>query len=387
MRRLLLSSAPLLSTTFVLLEPPSYQERIRGVYENKIRQNALPEKVFETFASIKEGKKFYMTPADLFKALTPFNYSAATNYNFFKEREILIIKAVDANRDGKVSFSEYFFFIVLLSTPAKELKRMFEVKGGKLNMGKFLEVMLEAKNKSPQGKRLANSIALDPRSTNITDRDFKESCSTLFEEFFSNKESIEWEEFKELRDKISEELLTYEFYSFEVENNCISAEDFAKSLIAYMPTSLSDMYLSRLESLKVEGCVSLENYLAFMFVMQEAQLVQKKLLIEHAERGTLHEHHISKVLKSICDNIEFCKNRNIKISDLQISIFMKLLDLDDSKSLEPNEIINLVSSRGSQGTSQSANPNFGEVVNDFKRFLNSLLKFSGINPFFKVNED
>lgn len=387
MRRLLLSSAPLLSTTFVYLDPPSYQERIRGVYENKIRHNALPEKVFETFASIKEGKKFYMTSADLFKALTPFNYSAATEYDFFEDREILIIKAVDANRDGRVSFAEYFFFVVLLSTPAKDLKKMFEEKGGYLNMGKFLEVMLEAKKKSPQGKRLVNANTLDPRSTNITDQDFKESCSTLFEEFFSNKESISWEEFRELRDKISEELLTYEFFRFKVEDNNISAEDFAKSLIAYMTTSLSDMYLSRLESLKVEGNVSLENYLAFMFVMQEAQLVQKKLLIEHAERGTLHEHHISKVLKSICSNIGFCKNRNLNISDLQINIFMRLLDLDDSKSLEPNEIINLISSRGSQGTGQSANPDFGEVVNEFKRFLNALLKFSGINPLFKTRED
>jgi hypothetical protein len=55
-------------------EPP-YNEKIRGTYENKIRQHAPPEKVFETFATIKKGKEFFMTQKDFFKSLTPYNFS------------------------------------------------------------------------------------------------------------------------------------------------------------------------------------------------------------------------------------------------------------------------------------------------------------------------
>ena len=129
MRRLIYASIPLITSSSILLEPPSYQERIRGVYENKIRQNASPEKVFETFASVKEGRKFYMSPSDLFKAITPFNYSPTSTYDFFKDRESFIISIVDANKDGRISFPEYFFFIVLLSTTKVQFEKMFRKRG------------------------------------------------------------------------------------------------------------------------------------------------------------------------------------------------------------------------------------------------------------------
>jgi hypothetical protein len=62
-------------TGVVFCADPPYNEKIRGTYENKIRQHAPPEKVFETFASIKKGKEFFMTQKDFFKSLTPYNFS------------------------------------------------------------------------------------------------------------------------------------------------------------------------------------------------------------------------------------------------------------------------------------------------------------------------
>lgn len=51
-------------------------DRIRGTYENKIRFFSPPEKIFETFASVKtEEGKLVMSPSDFFRALTPYNYT------------------------------------------------------------------------------------------------------------------------------------------------------------------------------------------------------------------------------------------------------------------------------------------------------------------------
>ena len=190
-----------------------------------------------------------------------------------------------------------------------------------------------------------------------------------------------------MKDSIIEELLRYEFYRFSTEEDTISAEDFGKSMVAYMPTSLIDMYLERLEQLKLEGRVTLNQYLAFMFVMQEATLIYQKLSLEHIEHGTILKSNITKVLTEICLSSNICQRKGLEISDLQVEIFINVLDLDDSGSLEPEEIINLVASRGSQGTGQTVSPNFEEVVNEFKKFINALLKFSGHTPIFKVKTE
>ena len=60
-----------------LCEEPGTADRIRGKYENKIRFFAPPEKIFETFSSIKSEEhdhKTYMTYADFFKSLTPYSF-------------------------------------------------------------------------------------------------------------------------------------------------------------------------------------------------------------------------------------------------------------------------------------------------------------------------
>ena len=52
------------------------QDRIRGTYENKIRFFSPPEKIFETFASVKlDDGKLVMSYSDFFKALTPYNHT------------------------------------------------------------------------------------------------------------------------------------------------------------------------------------------------------------------------------------------------------------------------------------------------------------------------
>lgn len=191
MNRLFLFAVPLAGSSYVFSSAVPYNENIRGNYENKIRQNAAPEKVFETFATIKERKQYYMTTADFFKAITPYNYSQAVNQSFFDNHESLVFKLADANGDGKLSFSEYFFFIVLLSTGAKWFKRMFKENGGAVTREQFIQIMIEAKKKSPQGKTQVDSKGvLDPRGSNVSDEEFKDSCLTLSEVFFKNENNL-----------------------------------------------------------------------------------------------------------------------------------------------------------------------------------------------------
>jgi len=389
MRRALLYGPPLAFSSYAYLEPPTYKEKIRGTYENKIRQNAPPEKIFETFASVKEGKKFYMTLNDFFYAITPFNYSKGKDQDFFEQHESLVFKMADGNGDGKMSFTEYFFFIVLLSTGASVVKPFFDSKGGKVTKEQFMELMNQAKKTSNQGRSQVDSGSMiDPRSTNLSEEEYLLSCQKLAELLFKGNEYISWHDFVKLKNLIQEELLFYEFHQFEVDESdmTISAEDFAKSIISYLPTSKVDDYLRRIEKLKFEGKVTYEEYLAFMHVLCNTKSLQKALLTQETEGRGLSRVEIRKALNQLCEESAFIKKNNLSISNLQVTVFMKLLDLDDSGYLEPEEFFNILVSRNFFGTNQPGKPSTENFLRYLKVKLNKVIEKFGFEPYFSVED-
>ena len=68
------------STLLVHSKPPPYNERIRGVYENKIRQYAKPEKVFETF--VGKPKVYKILPDSSVQCF----FKDAVKYYFLKKK-------------------------------------------------------------------------------------------------------------------------------------------------------------------------------------------------------------------------------------------------------------------------------------------------------------
>lgn len=63
------------------------QDKIRGAYENKIRFFSPPEKIFETFASVKtDDGKLVMSYSDFFRALTPYNYTEMKDNKSYFEK-------------------------------------------------------------------------------------------------------------------------------------------------------------------------------------------------------------------------------------------------------------------------------------------------------------
>jgi Ca2+-binding EF-hand superfamily protein len=59
-----------------------------------------------------------MTYGDFFRALTPYNYGEIkSNKEYiekFKSRVDKVLKLADADGDGFISFTEFFFFVTIL---------------------------------------------------------------------------------------------------------------------------------------------------------------------------------------------------------------------------------------------------------------------------------
>lgn len=383
----LLFLAPALASQLSLANPPPYREKIRGVYENKIRQQAPPEKVFEVFATIKEGKAFYMTPSDFFKSVIPYNYSENRKNRLLEKYRSLVFELADANRDGRISFSEYMFFVILVSTGNKLVKQLFDEHGGALNREEFVLMMKDAKEANSMGKQTTKANLVDPRSVSFSAQDFESSCRQLYSEFFPSKKTVSFSDFLDLKELITEELLFYEFHSFPVApDHSISAEDFAKSIVSYVQTAKIDGYLSRIEDLQLTGRVAYSEYVAFMATIQNTSLLEQKLFATNDKTGkrTVSMSQFRKIVKELSEDTRFCAKYSLAPSDLQIDVFFRVLDLDGTGYLEPSEFFDIFISRTVFGKEQIGRPTLKDLVSPFKVFANSLCKQLGYSPYFNV---
>lgn len=66
------------------LPPLSTQDKVRGVYENRIRFFAPPEKMFEIFSKTKRDGKLFMSYQDFLHAVTPFSHVPPRNMDVSK---------------------------------------------------------------------------------------------------------------------------------------------------------------------------------------------------------------------------------------------------------------------------------------------------------------
>ena len=69
-----------------------------------------------------------MTYKDFLHAMTPYCYTPYFEEadEYLKEHKPDILKQVDADGDGTISFTEYFFFLVLLQSSDRDLLKNFK---------------------------------------------------------------------------------------------------------------------------------------------------------------------------------------------------------------------------------------------------------------------
>ncbi len=162
----------------VLCEEPGTADRIRGNYENKIRFFAPPEKIFETFSSIKtDDKGVVMSYDNFFHSMTPYSYTASDEEanKYLETHSPEVLKLVDVNQDGLIDFPEFIFFITILQLPEGEVRNVFAKKGGEdhtLNKQQFAEELTNLRKCTLVGKKQQNKTLLDARHISSGEQEF-----------------------------------------------------------------------------------------------------------------------------------------------------------------------------------------------------------------------
>jgi hypothetical protein len=368
-----------MSPALALCEEPSTAERIRGNYENKIRFFAAPEKIFETFANIREPDGgVFMSYKDFFHSLTPYNFVASADEDgdddddkseegkeeekkkvpgYFDKFMPEIMTIVDANHDLKIDFNEYIFFITLLQLPEGEVLRVIErlsPEEKKVNKEQFGSELSMLRKTTALGSKQRNRSFMPDGRKITTDEETITAC--IIEHLFSGKEFITIGDFINLKTKLKTALLHYEFNQFEVDDkDTISCQDFAKSLLSCLNFNQATKFMRRIHSLNLEGRVTYREYVAFHNLIEKADIIKMKIgkfshkfmnILSNGLIIAIYRYLSKSMFRELCDDFQkiddYCKVNDVTISDAQIDTFMAVLDDDANGMLEYEEVVDVL---------------------------------------------
>lgn len=174
--------------------------------------------MFEIFASVKqEDGELGMSYSDFLRAMSPYNYTEIFEGtdDYVKEHTPKILKKVDVNSDGTISFTEFFFFLVLLQVSPVKIKRQFKKhEGGKMTKEETSIALKELRKGTQAGKRQQEKVALDARQIKCSDDDFMATNKAIVNLLFEGKTHVTFKDFMDLQVQFKEDLWHYEFHHF-----------------------------------------------------------------------------------------------------------------------------------------------------------------------------
>lgn len=218
--------------------------------QDRIRFFSTPDKVFRYFATVRVDGTVYMRAQDFIRSLTPGELQPK-QYGLDRYEEVLPAQAAMAGQDkelfaydsegnllsksGLISFSEYLFFLSVLSTPKRQFElafKMVDLDGnGTVDLDEFSKVQHAIISKTPAGKRLHGHDSEMRGSTDL-------QRSQLLQRFFGPKgdRSVDFKTFSVFVDELQDTVLHLDFLIHNhkmKDRKYISEEGLARMLLKY----------------------------------------------------------------------------------------------------------------------------------------------------------
>ena len=121
-----------------------------------------------------------MSYGDMLRALTPYNYGEIKDTKEYLEKHgdriSQVLHYADADNDGTISFTEFFFFTLILQLPASIIDKDYtRFEGKKMTSEQFSNALRKHRHNTKFGKKLAEkpSLVLDGRNVKASDEDFR----------------------------------------------------------------------------------------------------------------------------------------------------------------------------------------------------------------------
>lgn len=175
---------------------PSEKDHNQGTKQNKVRFFGTPQQIFKQFSSLKdEDGEDVMSYQDFYNSLTPYNFNKPMdNTKYFKEfsAEVdKIMQIADVEKDGTVTFAEFYFFCLICQTPSRMIAADFKRNGGSLSVGKLAKTIGSHKLKTNFNQK----SVLSKKQEN----EFLEVKIGMCERIFAGRKKITFEEYIDFR--------------------------------------------------------------------------------------------------------------------------------------------------------------------------------------------
>lgn len=207
--------------------------------------------------------------------MTPYNYSEIKDTKwYFEKYNPQILALADADHDGYITFTEFFFFLTIYQISSELIKKEFDRLGGKMNKDQFSTTLTNIRKKTIMGMKQTNKGAIDARMISASEEEFLHTNQKICENVFQNADTINFDTFLNIKKQIQIAFLHYEFCQFDIEEGqnpediSISAEDLAKSLLVCLPWNKMQFYTKRAHQCEIQGRVTFNEYVAFQLLIE-----------------------------------------------------------------------------------------------------------------------
>lgn len=266
-------------------------------YEKRVRELSPREKVFEYFASVRDGKSFSMTAGDMMRSVVPVyppegsdvvragSLPGEPSPHVHDEEPSKFIASFDIDGDDNINFDEFLLFQTLLSIPLDDLEVAFRLMdkdgSGKVDRYEFGQ-MLDALH-AQAGKP---SVTMR-KSVHSTEDDLHGLMSTFFGA--SGKLQLSLEAFRSFVSDLREELVRLEFQYYDWRHKGgIAGRDFAHSIISCARLKHVDQYLDRCQNMPAElaqAQVSFQDFKEFRDMWSQLKLLMVALEFQKNTSG------------------------------------------------------------------------------------------------------
>ncbi|GJT86852.1 calcium uptake protein, mitochondrial-like protein, partial [Tanacetum coccineum] len=311
--------------------------------------------VFEYFASyISPDGEAFMTPADLMRAVVPvFPPSEASRVregSLKGERVSSDLRCppskffmlFDTNNDGLISFSEYIFFVTLLSIPESSFSiafKMFDLdNNGEIDKEEFKKVMELMRAQHRQGSQYRDRVRSGLKVSTPVEND------GLLEYFFGKdgKSRLPHEKFVQFLNDLHNEILSLEFSHYDYKSRgTISAKDFALSMVASADMKHIDKFLDRVEQLKDEPNlanirITFEDFKKFSELRTQLRPLSLAIFSFGKVNGLLTKKDFQRAAEQVC---------GISLSDNVVDMIYYLFDVNRDGRLSSDEFLRVLQRR------------------------------------------
>ena len=293
---------------------------------------------FTHYASIKGEDGIFMTPSDFVAAVLalPDDKIDETSLAAATSSLTELFKATDENSDGKLSYNEFAFLMILLITPKDDWEMLFtmydeEGKGG-LNLRQFRNMM-----------RSRDGIAQKPCTNNgMVKRMFAAEADGNDNE--TRRNILTYSHFSTLRDELAREVQRAQFFRFDTEQTgAVSKESFARLITdsilgRHLPFFLADNIRQLGKAGGASGsAVTLDTWYAFCDMFQRSDAVTEAILMITASESTLSKEGLKRALASAGLPRPF--------RDDEVQLIFDIFDRNKDGTLEYDEFIGVIQAK------------------------------------------